>query len=215
MPGALIPALLLAAAALGARLLGWHGATLLLGLGALGMAMGRRWPARLAGAGVLALTGLGLLAAGAARGVAPAALLPLLPALGLLMLSARFAATLLPGREPLITHYTRFDFGRLPPECAGYTRRLTGFWAALLALAAPLQAAAPLAGLAPGAVAAAGSALMLGLFLAEHALRDRCFPHLGPATPARTLRAIIAAHRNTAHRDIAAEASAAGSIRHV
>lgn len=213
MPGALIPALLLAAAALGARLLGWHGATLLLGLGALGMAMGRRWPARLAGA--LALTGLGLLAAGAARGVAPAALLPLLPALGLLMLSARFAATLLPGREPLITHYTRFDFGRLPPECAGYTRRLTGFWAALLALAAPLQAAAPLAGLAPGAVAAAGSALMLGLFLAEHALRDRCFPHLGPATPARTLRAIIAAHRDIAHRDIAAEASAAGSIRHV
>ena len=58
----------------------------------------------------------------------------------------RSLSTLLPGREPLISRYTRFDFGHLPPDCAGYTRFLTLLWAALLAGFAAAQAAA-LAGL--------------------------------------------------------------------
>ena len=53
-----------------------------------------------------------------------------------------FAATLLPGREPLISRYTRFDFGHLPPDCAAYTRGLTALWEALLAGFASSQASA-------------------------------------------------------------------------
>ena len=73
---------------------------------------------------------------------------------GNLLACHHFAATLLPGREPLISRYTRFDFGHLPPDCAGYTRGLTLLWAALLAGFAAAQAAA-----------AAGVLLLAALFV--------------------------------------------------
>jgi uncharacterized membrane protein len=112
-----------------------------------------------------------------------------------------FAVTLLPGREPLISRYTRFDFGHLPPDCAGYTRALTAIWAALLGAFAAAQAAA-LAGLWRSAdVLAAEAAVCAAVFLGEHVVRGRRFPHHGQATLRRTLRAVRLAH---AERDAAA-----------
>ncbi|MDB5415670.1 MAG: hypothetical protein JWR10_4005, partial [Rubritepida sp.] len=59
---------------------------------------------------------------------------PALVAVLLNVLAAlRFAATLRPGRVPLITKYARCDEQGLPQDCEGYTRALTGCWAGLLA----------------------------------------------------------------------------------
>ena len=55
------------------------------------------------------------------------------PILFYLALSWVFASTLRRGHEPLITMIARLERGRLPPEIALYTRRLTGVWSALLA----------------------------------------------------------------------------------
>ena len=113
---------------------------------------------------------------------------------GNLLSCYQFAATLLPGREPLISRYTRFDFGHLPPDCAGYTRGLTWLWAALLAGFAAAQAAALWGWWRPGAVLGAEVAVGGALFLGEHVVRNLRFPHHGPATPRRTVRAVRLAH---------------------
>ena len=105
-----------------------------------------------------------------------------------------FAATLLPGREPLITRYTRFDFGHVPPDCAAYTRGLTALWAALLAGFAAAQAVALAGHWSASAVLAAEAAVCGAVFLGEHAVRGLRFPHHGPATVRRTLRAVRLAH---------------------
>ncbi|MDJ0389532.1 hypothetical protein QMO56_15550 [Roseomonas sp. E05] len=192
--------MLLAGAAIGAaRLTGHAGLALLLGLLTLTLAATRHLPGR-------ARLVLGIAAAALAlawpllRPLAPQRLAGLLPPAGDLLLCAHFGATLRPGREPLISRYTRHDFGRLPPECAGYTRALTLLWAALFALLAPLHAIL-LLGLPPldaphdsGVVLGATAAFMLVLFLGEHVIRTLRFPQFGLATPARTLRAILSAH---------------------
>ncbi len=113
-----------------------------------------------------------------------------------------FAATLLPGREPLISRYTRFDFGHLPPDCAAYTRGLTVLWAALLAGFAAAQAAALAGHWRPSAVLAVEAAVGGAVFLGEHLVRGSRFPHHGPATVRRTVRAVRLAH--AAPRDAAA-----------
>jgi uncharacterized membrane protein len=105
-----------------------------------------------------------------------------------------FAATLLPGREPLISRYTRFDFGHLPPDCAAYTRGLTLLWAVLLAGFAAAQAAALAGYWQPSAVLAVEALVGGALFLGEHAVRSLRFPHHGRATLRRTLRAVRLAH---------------------
>lgn len=119
------------------------------------------------------------------------ALLELVPLAGNLLLAWHFGATLRPGREPLITRYTRAEQGCLPPELAPYTRRLTLAWT-LFFLAFAGVNGLTLAGLgpAPGPSAAAGLALSALFFMAEHPLRRMLFPALGPATPWSTLRAI-------------------------
>ncbi len=118
-----------------------------------------------------------------------------LPVLANLAGSWRFAATLRPGREPLITRYTRFDSGGCPAEVAEYSRGLTLLWAWFLGLFA-LGHAAALAGPSSHAlVLAAEVALGLALFVGEHAVRNRRFPHHGRATPGRTLRAVRLAHQ--------------------
>ncbi len=115
----------------------------------------------------------------------------------------QFASTLLSGREPLISRYTRFDFGHLPPDCATYTRGLTLLWAVLLAGFAGAQAAA-LAGLwRASAVLAVEAAACGALFLGEHLVRGSRFPHHGPTTLRRTLRAVRLAHA-APRRDAAA-----------
>ena len=138
------------------------------------------------------------LAAGAAGLTLCALLLPggmarlqaALPVLANLAVCTRFATTLLPGREPLITRYTRFDMGGMPPECRPYTRALTAAWAGFLAGFAALHALA-LAGFWPSwPVLAAEAGLGAALFLGEHALRNLRFPQHGRATVRRTLRAV-------------------------
>jgi len=119
-----------------------------------------------------------------------------------LFASWRFAETLLPGREPLISRYTRFDHGRLPPDLGPYTRFLTVLWAALLAGFAAAQAAALSGRFWPAsAVLAVEAAACCAVFLGEHAVRGALFPHHGPITPRRTFRAVRRAH---AARDAAA-----------
>jgi uncharacterized membrane protein len=112
-----------------------------------------------------------------------------------------FASTLLPGREPLISRYTRFDFGHLPPDCAGYTRRLTLLWAVLLAGFAAAQMAALAGHWRPSAVLATEAALCGALFLGEHLVRSARFPHHGRATLHRTFRAVRLAHASAAHAE--------------
>lgn len=113
----------------------------------------------------------------------------------------QFASTLRPNREPLITRYTRFDYGSLPPDLAAYTRRLTLLWAALLAGFAAAQAATFTGLWSPSAVLAAEAAACAALFLGEHFVRNQQFPHHRPITLRRTLRAVRLAH---AARDAAA-----------
>jgi uncharacterized membrane protein len=113
-----------------------------------------------------------------------------------LVASWQFAATLLPGREPLISRYTRFDFGHLPPDLGAYTRVLTVLWAALLAGFAAAHAVTALAGahLSASAILAAEVVACGALFLGEHFVRNALFPHHRPATLRRTVRAVRLAH---------------------
>lgn len=153
--------------------------------------------------GRLVAAGRARLAAGTVAFVCGAVLLPglaaWLPVIANLAACWRFASTLRPGREPLITRYTRFDNGGCPAEVAGYSRGLILTWAwflGLFAAAHALVATGMLAGhgahaLVLAAEVTAGPALFLG----EHALRNRRFPHHGRATPGRTLRAVRLAHR--------------------
>ncbi|MFT8243685.1 hypothetical protein [Roseomonas sp. BN140053] len=122
--------------------------------------------------------------------------LRVLPAVADLLLCWHFGRTLLPGREPLISFYTRHDFGHLPPECAGYTRGLTALWTAVFAALAGLHAAIGLGafGAAGWTVLAASLGGMAALFLGEHVVRSLRFPQHGMATPARTWRAMLAAN---------------------
>ena len=117
-----------------------------------------------------------------------------LAALAHLLASHRFAATLLPGREALISRYTRFDFGHLPPAYGGYTRALTALWAALLAGFAVAQAAAAAGHLSASRTMAVEIAACAALFLGEHAVRGLLVPQHGPASLRRTIRAVRLAH---------------------
>jgi hypothetical protein len=122
---------------------------------------------------------------------------PLAAALGNAAVALRFGLTLLPGREPLIAHYSRFDWAG-PPE-GGYTWWLTLAWALLLGGFALAHGAAGLAGLEDAPLALAEPVVCALFFCAEHALRNRRFPQLGRATPLRTLRAIGLAHGLVRH----------------
>ncbi len=143
-----------------------------------------------------------------------ARLLDILPVAVNGLLAWHFGATLRPGREPLIARYTRLDWGRMPPECVGYARALTGFWAVTLGLLALAHAAAVLAppaasagGIGRGAVLAANAALVAALFLGEHALRTVRFPALGIASPLRTLRVMARASGGGGRPAVAAAAA--------
>lgn len=193
----LAPVMPLAGGALAMRLLDRPGPAAVLAAGAVALSVGRRL--RMAARLALA-AGLGALVLACAAWPERMALLArLLPVAGDLLLAAHFGATLRPGQEPLISRYTRHDPGSRLSECAGYTRGLTWLWTLLFLALAPLHATA-LLGLPPFAAPAApplvlgGTALfMLALFLGEHVIRTLRFPQFGIATPARTLRAVLAA----------------------
>ena len=149
--------------------------------------------------GILVL-GIDAAASALARRVAGSAGPALVAALGNSVVAIRFGVTLLPGREPLISRYSRFDSSGLPDQHGGYTRRLTAVWAALLGGFALLHAAT--AAVAPQAVTALSvveALVCIGTFWGEHAVRNRRFPQHGRATPLRTFRAICLAHRVLRH----------------
>ena len=120
--------------------------------------------------------------------------LSLVPVLGMLVFAWHFGATLRPGREPLITHYIREDFGTLPEECAPYGRALTRLWAMIFVGFAALHLAA-LLGHVP-IIWSVGVTLLASvvIFVAEHAVRARRFPQ-HPVALRRTLRAMWLAGR--------------------
>jgi uncharacterized membrane protein len=190
------PALPFAGGALACRAAGRPGLAALLGLVALAFALGQRLDIRARCGVALALA---LVAAACWHWPGAASRIGLLlPVLADLAMAMHFGTTLRPGREPLIARYDRFDPASSPAESAGYTRALTRLWALLFLALAPLHAVLLLQlGLSPLPVMTVTFALMLSLFLGEHLVRSRRFPRLGRATPARTLRAVVAAH--TAH----------------
>lgn len=134
-----------------------------------------------------------------ALAVTGAAAPAVLAALGNACVALRFGITLLPGREPLISRYSRFDAAGLPDGHGGYTRRLTAVWTVLLGALALVYAGMGLAALPVGPILALQPFLCLGLFLGEHVLRNRLFPQHGRATPLRTLRAIRLAQGSAPH----------------
>lgn len=156
----------------------------MLALGALAVTLA---PARiaLAAGSALAVAAVALLLVPGLAGLA----LALLPALGMLLFAWHFGATLRPGREALITRYIREDFSGLPEGCGAYGRALTAFWTAVFIAFAGLNLL-PVLGLIPAAAAGGATiAISLLLFVGEHAVRARRFPHL-PVTLGRTLRAM-------------------------
>jgi uncharacterized membrane protein len=191
------PLLALASGALALRLMGQPAAAAVLGLGGLSLCAAKRLgrAARLGLMAALAVLALALWTHPDAMWL----LVRSLPALGMLLMALHFGATLLPGEEPLITRYTRYDPGVRIAECAGYTRGLTWVWTLVFVALTPVYALAllrlpPLDGPADNAeVFASGAILMLALFLGEHVVRTLRFPHFGTATPPRTLRAVLAA----------------------
>jgi len=191
-----VPLVGLATGALALRWLGQPAAAAVVGLGGISLYIGRHL-------GRVARLGLGVALAGVAMVLwsspdAMGLLVRLLPSLGMLLMASHFGITLLPGREALITRYTRHDPGVCVDESAGYTRTLTWLWTLLFLALAPLYALAllglpPLRNVDGGLLFTLSALLMLALFLGEHVVRTLRFPHFGIATPLRTLRAVLAA----------------------
>lgn len=120
------------------------------------------------------------------------------PAIGYAAVALTFARTLRRGHEPLIAAFCRIDYGSLPDECRGYTRRLTLLWAVMMSGLAIEAIALPMFGLTAwlGTASIANAALMIGVFLGEHAVRALVFPHLPIGSPLRTGRIMLQTLRN-------------------
>jgi uncharacterized membrane protein len=140
--------------------------------------------------GVLAAAALAVMLVPGAAALA----LALVPSLGMLLFAWHFGVTLRDGREPLITRYIREDFCGLPEGCAGYGRALTAFWTWVFLGFAALNLAPVLGLLAASLAGAMTIAISVLLFVGEHAVRARRFPHL-PVNLGRTLRAMWQAGR--------------------
>ena len=137
-------------------------------LGAALWAAAAARPGAYATAAVLAVV-LGALALGA-----PFVLLVAPPILINVALAMVFGASLLPGRDPLISRFARMEQGVLPPDLDRYTRRLTWIWASLFTAMAMTALALALF----GSVTAWSTftnlvayALVTALFAGEHAYR--------------------------------------------
>lgn len=126
------------------------------------------------------------------------ALAAAVPALGYFIVMLTFARTLRRGQEPLISAYCRLDFGQLPEECRGYTRRLTLLWALLMGLLALEAVALPLLDRAAwvGAASLINGGVMLAFFVGEHWVRAWVFPHLPTGSPLRTGRIMLQSLRS-------------------
>jgi uncharacterized membrane protein len=109
-------------------------------------------------------------------------------------LLALFGHTLLPGREPLITRFRRFEIGYVAPKFVRYTRLLTMLWTILFAFGTAVSLAAAVAGnieLWSWLAFVLLPALTVGFFLGEHAYRACRYGTEGRASPLRTLALIL------------------------
>jgi len=105
-------------------------------------------------------------------------------------LFALFGHTLLPGREPLITRFRRFDIGYVAPKFIRYTRRLTVLWMILFAFGTAVSLAAAVAGnieLWSWIAFVLLPALSVAFFLGEHGYRAYRYGVEGRASPLHTL----------------------------
>jgi uncharacterized membrane protein len=105
-----------------------------------------------------------------------------------------FGCTLLPGREPLITRFSRLEWDTMSDDLNRYTRRLTIGWTVLFALS--LLAAVLFAVYADLAtwswfVNLGAPAVCLFYFLAEHLYRIRRFGADVTVSPVRTIRVML------------------------
>lgn len=119
-----------------------------------------------------------------------ATLLPVFIHCALFML---FAATLRPGRIPLISRFAQIEQGELSAELRTYTRRLTVIWCAFFAAMAAL--ALGLAAWAPVDfwflhTSVTSYLLIAMLFLGEYLYRRWRYPHYSHASPWQLLRNI-------------------------
>jgi uncharacterized membrane protein len=105
-----------------------------------------------------------------------------------------FGRTLLEGREPLITRFSRLHRPSVPPELYAYTRRLTRFWTVYMTALTLLSAAIGLnADLKTWSwvVNIGMPGVTVCLFLMEHAYRSVVFRHLGHNSPLDTVRTLM------------------------
>ena len=142
----------------------------------------------LASLGLVALCWLGW----RGGGVAPATLYLLQHVAIHAALAAVFGVTLLPGREALITALARSVHGRLTPDMAVYSRKVTLAWTvyfvAMAAVSIVLFAFAPFELWAT--FANFGTPLTMALlFVGEHLLRYRLHPEFERATLGAAMRA--------------------------
>lgn len=120
----------------------------------------------------------------------------LVPIAGHAMFALIFGLTLLPGREPLITTFSRLGRGYLPDEVIPYTRRLTEIWTVVMTgLTLALAAVALLRPAWLGGAVTVSIGLIVALFVGEHWVRHRTFPHLPVSPPLRTGRIVWQALR--------------------
>lgn len=144
---------------------------------------------------LIAICALLIALAAISAGYASAVVLLLAPSVVVnAALFALFGHTLLPGREPLITRFRRFEIGHVAPKFVRYTRLLTMLWTILFAFGTAVSLAAALAGeieLWSWLAFVLMPALTAGFFLGEHAYRAYRFGTEGRASPLRTLALIL------------------------
>ncbi len=103
-----------------------------------------------------------------------------------------FAGSLRAGTEPLITRMARSVHGSLPVEIERYTRRVTWYWSAVLALLAAVSAAlfllAPLSAWSFFANVL-NAPLLACAFVAEYGWRIARYPHFSHASMTASLGA--------------------------
>lgn len=126
------------------------------------------------------------------NGAVTAVLLPpVLVNLGLLYI---FGKTLLPGRMPLITHFSTINFsGNIPGPLVSYTRLLTVLWTALFAvMVVESSVVAAFADLETWSwiVNVLNPAIMVAFFLMEHFYRLFRYSDCGPHSLVRAIRIV-------------------------
>lgn len=106
-----------------------------------------------------------------------------------------FGKTLLPGRVPLITHFSRINLkGSIPYPLAGYTRLLTILWTGLFAVMAIESAAlAAFAGLELWSwmVNIVNPGIAVAFFILEHFYRVYRYHRFGPFSLVRALNIMM------------------------